>query len=227
MAMGRKRMQNVIRNLFALLIVFSSLSLAIKPAYSQTDTSGAEALGRAIGTLLGNVFSNSKNSGQSQGSQDSSNLGSATTLDTPSQESMSNWQAREKEIIEYIKILCSRDDLKPYFEKSTCKVSDLTMGYLVDESKITPAQKKSFILIDEEYKKVAEMQSENDLLNIKPSSLGKQIAESRIKFRLEGQKSLQELYLGKINWGQYNTKRKEISHLRRDEFIRLSKQAGY
>ena len=104
-------MQNVTRNLLILGVSLYCIFPRISAA--QTDTSGAEALGRAIGTLLGNVFSNSKNSGQSQGSQDSSNLGSATTLDTPSQESMSNWQAKEKEIIEYIKILCIRDDLKP------------------------------------------------------------------------------------------------------------------
>lgn len=223
MAMGRKRMQNVIRNLFALLIVFFSLSLAIKPAYSQTDTSGAAALGKAIGTLLGNMFSS--NSGSSSSSSDSQPTGNS--FNEPTKDSMNLFKQRDDEIIEFIKSICLRADLKSFYEKTTCNNSELTMSHFVDASKITAEQKKSLLLVDAEYKKTADMQIENLQANIKPPILGKQLSDIRLKYRIQSQKTLQDLYLGKITWGEYNTNRRDISQAGKDEYIKASKQHGY
>lgn len=222
MAMGRKRMQNVIRNLFAFLIVIFSLSLAIKPAYSQTDTSGAAALGKAIGTLLGNMFSS--NSGSSSSSSDSQPIGNS--FNEPTKDSMNLFKQRDDEITEFSKSICLREDLKSFYEKTTCKISELTMSYFVDASKITAEQKKSLLIADAEYKKTADMQIENFQANIKPPILGKQLGDVRLKYRIQSQKILQDLYLGKITWGEYNTNRRDIAQASRDEFTTVSKQYG-
>lgn len=215
-------MQNVIRNLFALLIVFFSLSLAIKPAYSQTDTSGAAALGKAIGTLLGNMFSS--NSGSSSSSSDSQPIGNS--FNEPSKESMNLYKQKDDEIFEFVKSICLRADLKSFYEKTTCNNSELTMTHFVDGSKITNEQKKSLLIVDAEYKKTADLQIENFQTNFKPPILGKQLADVRLKYRIQSQKTLQDLYLGKITWGEYNTNRRDIAQAGRDESIKISKQYG-
>jgi hypothetical protein len=215
-------MQNVIRSSLAVLMIVFSLSFSIKPAYSQTDTSGAEALGKAIGTLLGNMFSrNSGNSGSSDNFQSSS-----ISSDSPSQDSVSLFKQKDAEIIDYIKSICLREDLKAFYEKTTCNNSELTMAHFVDSAKVTELQKKALLIIDEEYKKTAEMQMMNYRSNVKPSSLGEQLADVRLKYRIQSQKVLQELYLGKITWGQYNSSRRDIAQAGRDEFIKLSRQPG-
>lgn len=193
---------------------------------AQTDTPAA-ALGRSIGTLLGNIFSNSGNSGQSESYQSLESSSSSVASDVPNNESVSIFRTKDEQIIEQIKAVCARQDLKVFYEKTPCNNSELSMSHFVDESKVTVNQKKVILIIDEEYKKIADMQAENYRSNVKPQILGNQLADSRTKFRVASQKLLQDLYMGKINWGQYNSGRRDIAQERRNEFMRLTRQAGF
>jgi len=200
-----------------------SLILLSGNVFAQTDTSGAEALGRAVGSLLGNIFSKSSgesgNSGAEPVNQFNSNQG-------PDQNSLNAFKEKDEEIKSYINGLCASEQYTAFFKKTPCHNSQLLISHFADESKVTAAEKKAIALIDAEYLKVAQMQVENYKANLRPQQLGLAIADSRMKFRNDAQKNLHELYSGKITWGQYNSKRREISEAGRAEFIRISQGAN-
>jgi hypothetical protein len=203
------------------IFLFVSFNLFSNISYAQ-DTSSARELGSALGTLLGKFL---KGSGEPSSQQSYSPPSGVS--DMPSEDTMARYKKKNEEIGEYVKTICNREDLKVYWDKTACKSSDLTILHLVDESKVTTTQKKILPLIDYEYKKFADMQIENYRDNIKPDTLSTQLTEAGRRAWLQNQKNLQELYLGKITWGQYNTVRRDSSLSLREEVLRLSKLAGY
>lgn len=104
--------------------------------------------------------------------------------------------------------LCENAELKNYYLKTSCLPLEMTRGQLSDKNKITPTQQ----LI------IPKIRSAEDALN----------KEERTKLRMSGStggavadflelsiasqnKNIQDLDGGKVSWGEYNYRRKEIA----------------
>lgn len=104
--------------------------------------------------------------------------------------------------------VCARDDLREYYKKTACLPRLMTFEQLADESKITPAQKVTLVkqraqvsIIDKETE---------DALAAGGPSMHKALTIMTDFWRPETEKNDLNLYNGKITWGEYNKKRKEI-----------------
>jgi hypothetical protein len=135
----------------------------------------------------------------------------AVLSDIPTQASMDAFKQKGDEINSYIANVCADEKFKTFFLKTPCNVRDITLQHLTDSSSATPAEKKIILLIDVEYLNISKMIVDNNRQNVKPESLGNQLASIRIKSRSDIQNNLSNLYQGKITWGAYNTQRKALA----------------
>lgn len=148
----------------------------------------------------------------------------AVLSDMPTQESMNAWQARNVELKERSDKVCADEKFKLFYAKTPCNVPEITLQYLTDSSKATPAEKKAMMLVDNEFLTIAQLSAENYKLNIKPESLGIALANLRMKARSEGQENLTNLYQGKITWGGYNTQRKALAASGKLEYEKIMRE---
>jgi hypothetical protein len=101
---------------------------------------------------------------------------------------------------------CANPEFKPYYEKTPCLANQINFQYVSDTSKITQVQKKAFqnlrSAIDENQRERVRVDRETgfgwaaDLMEqflIPPNDANNL-----------------ELLNGKITWGEYNTKRRDI-----------------
>lgn len=101
---------------------------------------------------------------------------------------------------------CANPEFKEYYDKSPCLAEQINFQYVSDTTKITPAQKKVFAKvradIDASQKERARIDRES----------GNGFAADTALRLLAGPNDANnlDLYNGKITWGEYNAKRREI-----------------
>lgn len=184
------------------------------PVFAQD--SGYAALGRAIGTLLGNLFSGkSEASGQGPAFNDApkESLDSSAPilpLDQPTPESMSAFKSIEDMSMARQANLCQDEKYRVFFSKSPCDTSEITITNVADKTKATPSQKKAIEALDVEYLEILKMRAENYRNNIKPAALGANLANLIMQLRTDSQTLLMNLHQEKITWGQFNEGRRDL-----------------
>jgi hypothetical protein len=108
-----------------------------------------------------------------------------------------------------IKQLCSREDLKPYFNKSPCNAEDATLEQLTDKSRITQPEKIALSKFRAETAAVTKRMTES-LEQTNPAAA--RVAIPLINTaQAEHEKVAIALYDGRITWGQYTQRRQEIA----------------
>jgi len=108
-----------------------------------------------------------------------------------------------------IKSFCLDPEYAAYFAKTFCTPSELSLAMMSDRTKITPAQKTALNAWAQAYDKAVD-ELNAALALTSPSN--KQMAEYNKMIAFPAaQKNRLELFEGKITWGVYNRKRKEIS----------------
>jgi hypothetical protein len=145
----------------------------------------------------------------------------AVLSDIPTQESMNAWKSKDQETREKHNKICVNESYKLFFAKTSCNVGELTLQFLTDDSKATPAEKKILLLVDNELLAVAKMAADNYRENTKPIALAIALSDLRMKSRADAQENLMNLYQSKITWGGYNTQRKALATSSRDNFEKI------
>lgn len=104
---------------------------------------------------------------------------------------------------------CQKPELKEYYSKTPCHVAGITFEHMSDDTKITPAQKnamqKARILADDLNKEQLVI---NRTFGGERGGKVSDLIESTSS--PQNDKNNLDLYNGKITWGEYNQKRKEI-----------------
>lgn len=104
--------------------------------------------------------------------------------------------------------MCGREELKDYYKKTACKAPDISFEQIADTTKITSLQKTSLI---KQREHVASLEKAQDDVQRLRGEAGQKVISIAINFiRPENEKNNLDLYNGKITWGEYNKKRKEI-----------------
>jgi len=114
-----------------------------------------------------------------------------------------------KKFQERVKSQCLSIEFKEYYAKTGCLPADITFEQLADTSKITPSQKVVML----KARSMADSANKEVLMIYKNS--GQSIFQkyaNLIEFTVMPQNDSNnlDLYNGKITWGEYNQKRKEI-----------------
>jgi len=105
--------------------------------------------------------------------------------------------------------MCNKDALKEYYKKSACKATDISFEQLADDTTITAEQKTVLIKQREE---VALLDKEFDQFQRQRGDAGIRLINVQVNYvRPENEKNNLDLYNGKITWGGYNKRRKEIA----------------
>ena len=113
------------------------------------------------------------------------------------------------ELSKQIKALCKQPEYAPYFAKTFCTPSELSLAMMSDRSKINQTQKDALNAWSQTYDKLVDEFNEALLLT---SAANKPMAEyNKIIALPAAQKNRLDLYQGRITWAVYNRKRKEIS----------------
>lgn len=108
-----------------------------------------------------------------------------------------------------IKYFCLEPEYAAYFAKTFCTPSELSLAMMSDRTKITQPQKTALNVWAQAYDKLVDELNEALALT---SPSNKQMADYNKMIAFPAaQKNRMELYEGKITWGVYNRKRKEIS----------------
>jgi hypothetical protein len=123
--------------------------------------------------------------------------------------SKSSFDAESKRLNLKAESNCQKDELKEYYSKTPCHVAGITFEHMSDATKITPAQKiamqKARALADELNKEqLAINRNFGGAMGAKVSDLIESTTTP------QNDKNNLDLYNGKISWGDYNQKRKEI-----------------
>ena len=101
---------------------------------------------------------------------------------------------------------CANPEFKEYYEMSPCLVEEISFKHISDTTKITPEQKKVF----------AKVRAEIDASLRERARIDREAgngfaAETALRFLIpQNDANNLDIYNGKINWGDYNTKRREI-----------------
>ena len=108
-----------------------------------------------------------------------------------------------------VESICANAEFAPIYAKTACFSSNIEFKHMTDETKITAPQKAVFVkwreAIDSSIQQAANNESR---LN---GNAGKKLANYLLTtYKIENDKNNLDLYSGKITWGQYNSKRKEI-----------------
>lgn len=112
------------------------------------------------------------------------------------------------QIVANVIAMCNKDGLKEYYKKSACRAPDISFEQIVDTTKITAAQKAALV---KQQGDVALIEKEQDSIQRQRGEPGlKIISVATNFFRPENEKNNLDLYNGKITWGEYNKRRKEI-----------------
>lgn len=104
--------------------------------------------------------------------------------------------------------MCNKDELKEYYKKTSCSALEISFEQLADESKITDSQK---IALVKQRHEVAMIEREQDAVQKQRGEAGQKFIYLANNFlRPANEKNNLDLYNGKITWGDYNKKRKEL-----------------
>jgi hypothetical protein len=132
----------------------------------------------------------------------------AQTQAAQNQARMSDLKQQFERINENATAMCSRDELKEYYKKTTCKAPDVTFEQVADAEKITTLQKAALV---KQREHVALIEKEQAVIQKQAGPAGNKAMDLRMNFvQPENEKNNLDLYNGKITWGEYNKRRKEI-----------------
>ena len=111
---------------------------------------------------------------------------------------------------------CSRDDLQAFYRKASCFANEATLDQLSDPSKISRDEKVALTkwrtVVGEFNKRTAAVHRQYN-----PNS-GNSVAEIIEKGTISGDALALELYNGRIPWGEFNKRRREMLIKAQDEF---------
>ena len=128
---------------------------------------------------------------------------------SPAQSDMPSPRDTVNALTNKIKYLCIEPEYAVYFAKTFCTPSELSLTMMSDRTKISQAQKIALNAWAQAYDKFADELNEALALT---SAANKQMADYNKTIAFPAaQKNRLELYEGKITWGVYNRKRKDIS----------------
>jgi len=158
-----------------------------------------------LGSQIGNSFRQNKESQQRadqlQQQQQQQNQTQQANAD--------GFKRSQDELKARIEEICGTVTYKDYFSKTACKASDITFDQQLDSSKITSAQK--ILLKEIQPKQVAISREVGQSFKTYYGATGVRVSDLvEGKLIPESEKNALALYSGKITWGEYNTKRKEI-----------------
>jgi len=122
--------------------------------------------------------------------------------------SQSSWQSVMSKIEAEVKARCDDPANKAYFSKTACLSTNITIDQMADDSKITSQQKPVLMAVKKSLD--AQMTKAFDTLKQIPNAPGARIASQYQAQSAEADKNFLDLYSGKITWGEYNQKRKEL-----------------
>lgn len=104
--------------------------------------------------------------------------------------------------------MCNRDELREYYKKTACRAQEISFQHIADNTKITESQKTAVLL---QSKENTVIQTDLKTLHKKRGDLGMKTVELATNFLdPENDKNRLDLYNGKITWGEYNKRRREI-----------------
>jgi hypothetical protein len=120
------------------------------------------------------------------------------------------------QIIRETQEACKREEYKPLYLKSECKVADISLEQLADKSRITATEKLLF----------QKLRSENHAHIEKAASAyrsygGAQGLDAALILERTDklfEKNAQDLFEGSISWGDYSKRRMEVQQFYLDEF---------
>lgn len=105
--------------------------------------------------------------------------------------------------------MCANPELKAYYSKTACKVQDITFEQLADNSKITAPQKAALVKQRAIVDKIQKEQTR--AMRSTPSVNAKKVADLYESIIVtQGDQINLDLYNGKITWGEFNQRRKDI-----------------
>ncbi len=101
---------------------------------------------------------------------------------------------------------CASPEFKAYYEKSPCRTNQINFQYISDNSKITPAQKKIFLKL-----RAAIEEGQRQRIQVDRETGFGWAADVFEQFSIPPNDANNlDLLNGKITWGEYNTKRRDI-----------------
>ena len=104
---------------------------------------------------------------------------------------------------------CRREDLRLYYAKSACQANQMTLAHLTDETRITPEEREVLL---KQRAQVLVLNSEFDAIQRRLGATESKVAVTeRTYTRPENDKNNADLYSGKITWGEYNQRRRDIA----------------
>ena len=113
-------------------------------------------------------------------------------------------------IIARMGALCSKAEYAPYFSKTFCASPDASLALMTDKNKINNAERAALNAWSQEYDKLFIE------LNAISTKQGNENDKKIVRYRETvaqpaAQKNRLDLYDGKITWGDYNRRRKDIN----------------
>jgi hypothetical protein len=101
---------------------------------------------------------------------------------------------------------CANSEFKPYYEKTPCLANQINFQYVSDTSKITPTQKKVFLNL-----RSAIDENQRERVRVDRETGFGWAADLMEQFLIPPNDANNlDLLNGKITWGEYNTKRRDI-----------------
>ena len=131
-------------------------------------------------------------------------------------------QVNRQELIDKLKQQsderCASPEFKSYYEKTPCLTNQINFQYVSDTSKITPAQKKAFLKV-----RSAIDETQRERIRIDRETGFAWTADVMEQYLIPPNDANNlDLMNGKITWGEYNTKRRDIFN----NFMAEIKKAG-
>ena len=119
-------------------------------------------------------------------------------------------QATRQELLDKLKQQtderCASPEFKPYYEKTPCLVTQINFQYVSDTSKITPVQKKAFLKV-----RAAIDENQRQRIQVDRETGFGWAADVLEQFLIPPNDANNlDLLNGKITWGEYNAKRRDL-----------------
>lgn len=129
----------------------------------------------------------------------------------PSKQDVNRMKAYQQETEDEnneMKQFCLRDEFKNYMAKTACFTNEITFEQMSDTSYLNKSDKSMFLKMRKHAQ--AYNKKQNDRLRNWNTPQAIKVANDNVPFLFEQEKNDLNLYTGKITWGEYNTRRKEI-----------------
>lgn len=111
-------------------------------------------------------------------------------------------------LVEESRQLCAREDLQPYYSKTSCIPEDATLEQMADKSRITPSEKEALSKVRSE--QAAIVKRINDYVRQNDPRHGNAVVLVREQATRENDKLVMDFYEGRITRGEYNKKRRDL-----------------